>query len=286
MLWLLLVALAVKGGSADDDVVTLRTDGAEASIHRQGATVISWKVGSRERLFLSAANKLDQLNGTHIMGGVPVVFPKFADWGPNRPFHGFARISRWDLVKAEDGKAVFELKDSEVTRGYWNHTFRLEYSVTLESKQLRSDLRIFNTSPTKFNFEVLYHTFIRVQDVRNITLTGLQGLEYQDKTRDFKESTETRDVLKIQDFTDSIYEDTPMVHNITNTIDGQTLKLTKSGLPDLVVWNPWSEEIKTFSDLQPNEWTDFVCAEAGHVVSQIELLPGCDYQATQTLSIL
>uniref|UniRef100_A0A0A9W6P5 glucose-6-phosphate 1-epimerase n=2 Tax=Lygus hesperus TaxID=30085 RepID=A0A0A9W6P5_LYGHE len=283
MLWLFFIALAVKSGRADD-VVILKKDGAEASIHRHGATVISWKVDGRERLFLSAASKLD--GSSHIMGGVPIVFPKFADWGPDRPFHGFARISRWDLVKAQDGKAVFELKDSEVTRGYWNHSFHLEYSVTLEPKQLRSALRIINSSPTKFDFEVLYHTFIRVQDVRNISLSGLQGLKYKDKTRNFDEFTETRDVLKIQGFTDSVYQNTPKIHNITNTIDGQTLELKKSGLPDLTVWNPWSEEIKTFSDLEPNEWTDFVCAEAGHVFSQIELLPGCDYEASQTLSIL
>ena len=68
--------------------------------------------------------------------------------------------------------------------------------------------------------------------------------------------------------------------------DGQTIELKKSGLPDLVVWNPWSEVIKTFSDLKPDEWVNFVCTEAGHVASKIELEPGHVYEASQTLNIL
>ncbi|BES91937.1 Aldose 1-epimerase [Nesidiocoris tenuis] len=271
---------------ATEQIVNLKNGDAEATIYLHGATVTSWKIKGNEQLFVSEASKLD--GSSHIMGGVPIVFPKFADWGgPDRPFHGFARITRWSLKNKSDNSATFELVDSELTRSYWNYQFKLEYTVNIDGNALRSCLSIQNPSKSEnMPFEILYHTFIRVPDVRNITISGLKGLKYNDKTRNFDEFVENRDLVQIQGMTDSVYRSTPDVHLITNAVGGKTIELKKSGLPDLVVWNPWSEASKTFTDLKPYDWKDYVCTEAGSVVKQIVIGPGQNYVATQILTVL
>ena len=63
--------------------------GDSALVALQGAHVLSWVSGGRERLFLSPANHWD--GRTAIRGGIPVCFPQFNARG-GLPRHGFARL--------------------------------------------------------------------------------------------------------------------------------------------------------------------------------------------------
>jgi glucose-6-phosphate 1-epimerase len=66
-------------------------DGAEAIVTLYGAHLVSWKGSDgRQRLFCSAASVLD--GSKAIRGGVPVIFPQFAEQGAGMR-HGFARVS-------------------------------------------------------------------------------------------------------------------------------------------------------------------------------------------------
>ena len=76
-----------------------------------------------------------------------MVFPFF---GPNPdervgtiapcPQHGFTRTSRWSIadlsVTSEESgcKAVFQLQDSEATRGIWPFAFKLTSEMRLEAR--------------------------------------------------------------------------------------------------------------------------------------------------------
>ena len=76
-------------------------DGAEATITLYGAHLVSWKAvttaggPAQERLFLSSLSALDGQKA--IRGGVPVIFPQFAERGTGMR-HGFARVSTWRVL--------------------------------------------------------------------------------------------------------------------------------------------------------------------------------------------
>jgi len=71
--------------------------GSSAEILLYGATVISWKYGDKDLLFLSSKAFLD--GSKPVRGGIPIVFPCFG--APSHPDHskltqhGFARNESW-----------------------------------------------------------------------------------------------------------------------------------------------------------------------------------------------
>ena len=85
-------------------------DGAEATITLYGAHLVSWKAASstgaapQERMFMSRLSALD--GSRALRGGVPVIFPQFAERGSGMR-HGFARVSTWRVLDSgeQDGAA-------------------------------------------------------------------------------------------------------------------------------------------------------------------------------------
>ncbi|MDQ1535830.1 MAG: glucose-6-phosphate 1-epimerase, partial [Actinomycetota bacterium] len=76
---------------------------ARAEIYLHGANVTQWTPGEREPvLFLSSASQFT--GDAPIRGGVPICFPWFGPQSghPQAPSHGFARLSEWSLVGAQD----------------------------------------------------------------------------------------------------------------------------------------------------------------------------------------
>src|SRR5258705_9201221 len=92
-------------------------DGASAIATLQGAQLLSWvPPGGEECLYVSERSPFEA--GRPIRGGIPVVFPQFADRGPLAQ-HGFARTQAWSLASAsesEQGSQVcFALESSPQT---------------------------------------------------------------------------------------------------------------------------------------------------------------------------
>ncbi len=139
----------VPGAGGLPKVVLSSRDGARAEIYLHGAQLTSWipAGSSADRLFLSARSRFS--DGAAIRGGIPVSFPQFAAQGP-LPNHGFARVMRWELARADiddDGSAcaVLRLGDSDATRQLWPHAFALELSVRLSGASLDVGLGVVNT---------------------------------------------------------------------------------------------------------------------------------------------
>jgi glucose-6-phosphate 1-epimerase len=69
--------------------------GDSVFVAEQGAQVLSWQAGGRERLYLSPTSACD---GTMaIRGGIPVCFPQFNQRG-TLPKHAFARSTACRLL--------------------------------------------------------------------------------------------------------------------------------------------------------------------------------------------
>ena len=98
--------------------VRLEAEGAIALVALHGAHLLSWSTADgRERLFLSERAVFD--GRTAIRGGIPVIFPQFAERG-SLVKHGFARILPWTFRgSGETGlgtRATFALASSRHTR--------------------------------------------------------------------------------------------------------------------------------------------------------------------------
>eukprot|EP00730_Choanoeca_flexa_P019377 TRINITY_DN9460_c0_g1_i1.p1 TRINITY_DN9460_c0_g1~~TRINITY_DN9460_c0_g1_i1.p1 ORF type:complete len:342 (+),score=62.48 TRINITY_DN9460_c0_g1_i1:3-1028(+) len=281
--------------------VELVKGASRALVHLHGATLTSWTYQGEELIFLS--DKAVHNGKKALRGGIPLVFPKFGAWehGPN---HGFARISQWQLAASSRAdmdavNAEFELVANDQTKAMWDFDFKLRYVVSLSEDELSTTFVIKNTGDKAFSFETLLHTYFRVPDIRKFKLHGLGGVSYRDQLQSLKEIREERDVITIDENVDRIYMACLATHTLTgvgadrpaskedhSSVKPRTrITMTKAGLPDSVVWNPWIEKAKAMGDLPDDAYHHFVCVEAGQVSSALSLEPQQTWQGGQVLKV-
>ncbi|KAJ6262278.1 hypothetical protein Dda_3085 [Drechslerella dactyloides] len=283
---------------SSDRVTLSHPSGASATILLYGATVISWTAHGREQLWLSTASALD--GSKAVRGGIPLVFPVF---GPPQagtaaeklPQHGFARTTRWELLGRTEGESAGEANIcvdfglnaqslDEETRAKWGGAFGLIYSVTLTSSTLETKMVVQNAGQgdsAAFDFNVLFHTYLHVPDVNKIAINGLNGLTYNDKTLGLTEHTESNETLRITAQTDRIYRSAPDELSIVDaTADNKPVfTVSKVGLKDVVIWNPWADGAGKIADWEPKDgYQQMICVEAGSVAAWQTLEAGATWE--------
>lgn len=256
-------------------------DGARAVVLLHGAHVVSWiPAGGEERLYLSPTSKYGA--DASIRGGVPVIFPQFAEQGAG-PRHGFARTRAWSLegavVRGAHAQAVLTLADDEATRAAWPHAFAAELTVSVGGQQLDVELAVSNPGDEPITFSAALHTYLRTADVRKAQLEGLQAVSYQDSTTG-EHHQQWNDVVSVIGEIDRIY------HGVQRALvlrePGAKLGIETSHFTDAVVWNPGPEKAAAMKDLPDDDWLRFLCVEAGQIVDPVELLPGDEWAGMQT----
>jgi len=280
--------VSLPNGVSEEDVVVLEKDSScKCIVHLFGSTLISWIRKDVEHIYVSSTAKFD--NKMAIRGGIPLVFPCFGPW-PAGPQHGFARNSRWKPEKVpyadSDGNvtASFSLTENAETLKMWNYKFKLVYTVKLSSDSLQTSFAVENNGDAEFSFTCLLHTYFRVADITQATVSNLRGVTYLDKTQGGKAVVEDRDVLSIDRCVDYQYVNTPSTLEIRGLPGGAVLRMEKENFPDAVVWNPWVEKAAQMLDLDSH--SHFLCVEAGHVVTPLPLPAGARWQASQTLNVM
>ena len=266
------------------DVIRLaHASGSSAEIHLHGAHVTSWiPAGSGEALFLSRAARFEP--GTAIRGGVPVIFPQFADTGP-LPKHGFARTETWERVDGSDSRAVLRLRESERTRAIWPHAFLAELAVELDGRRIAIRLAITNTDDAPFEFTGALHTYLRVADVHRAAVQGLRGVTYRDKLRGGETHVEEDEELRIADEIDRVYVNAPSPLRVRDEGGARTITVRAEGFADAVIWNPGARNAAAFPDMEPGEERGMLCVEAAQAVEPIHLAPGETWRGAQVLEL-
>jgi glucose-6-phosphate 1-epimerase len=277
-----------RGRLGDLETVELRhASGSTAAIAIQGAHVTSWKrANGEEMLFLSANSPLTP--GEPIRGGIPVIFPQFAALGP-LPGHGFLRTATWEVaeVSRDPNGAVFALfrtRDTEATLAAWPHPFRASLRVTLEER-LSTALTIENTGQEPFPFHAALHSYLRVGDLRQVTIEGLEGARYQDRTAKSVERRERRRPVKILRETDRIYIARPDRLRIRDESRQRTILVDRAGFNDVVIWNPGEEKARTKSGLADGEYLTMLAVESAQIVPPVQLAPGSLWSGVQHLRV-
>jgi len=265
-------------------------DGACVSLYTHGAQVTSWKPASgEERLFLSSRSTFAP--NAAIRGGVPIIFPQFASLGP-LPKHGFARVQEWGLLRAGrtrkgQGEAQLRLTASDETRARWNHAFQSTFVVTVEGMSLSLALSVLNTDTAPFEFTAALHTYLLVDDVREASVRGLQGVSYRDAAAGNAQGRQEDEALEAGaggDELDRIYFGVPAPLEVRDA--RRRTRVAMTGFTDVVVWNPGQDRAATLGDLEPGGWLRMLCVEAAAIGTPVRLEPGERWTGQQALTAL
>ena len=240
-------------------------DGAEAIVTLYGAHLISWKgADGAQRMFCSAKSALD--GSKAIRGGVPVIFPQFAERGAGMR-HGFARVCTWRLEDSGDGWAVFGLNESDLPEQLaagWPHRFTLTLRVAVRGNELAMALTVRNTGEAPFPFAAALHTYHLVPELREVRIDGV-----------------AQQTLAIEDKLDQVYQGISSA--ITMKTGERVLKLEQEGFTDAVVWNPGAADAAALSDMEDEEYRRFVCIEPA-LLDPLTLEPGQVWEGSYRIS--
>jgi glucose-6-phosphate 1-epimerase len=247
----------------------------------QGAQVVRWRFDGGDVLFVPRKARFEP--GQAIRGGIPVIFPWFGD-DPlklGRGAHGFARKLVWRVVSqsaAKDATRVaLELEDGDETRALWPHRFLLRLEISLGA-ELELALTVTNRGEAPFRFEEALHSYFQVGDARAVALRGLEGSRYLDKLEGFAEKRAPGEPLTFAGPIDSVHLDTEATCEVEDIVHGRTLAIHKSNSRSTVVWNPWIEGSKRYSDLGDEDWAHFVCVETANVgANAVQLAAGASH---------
>lgn len=264
---------------------------AEAEIYLQGAHVARWKP-RRQRPVLFLSSKSLFTPGKAIRGGVPVIFPWFGPRAEGKPgpVHGFARITEWTLEGAKlrnDGDVEITLalapNDSAPTFGYGE--FALRFRVTVGSN-LQMELEVHNYGKEPFVYEEAFHAYFAVGDVRQASVSGLEGTFYIDKTDGFKRKQLGSEALRIAKETDQVHLNTNATCVIHDSAWNRRLIVEKSGSETTVIWNPWIDKTTRMSDMAPDEWQEMICVETANAADNaLRLAPGGSHKLTASIRL-
>lgn len=271
---------------------------SSVTILKYGATVISWINKGTEKLWLSEEAKLD--GSRPVRGGIPLVFPVFGkckdtshDTEP-LPQHGFARNSTWQFLGqvTESPVAVqFGLGTEDVDPnlfelwGKGRHDFTLILTISLGIDSLKTEIEVENTGSSTFEFNWLFHTYCKVEDVTDALVTNLRDSTCYDQLLStvYKERAP---MLSFQEEFDRIYKKVDQKKHLQIVDKGKVLiDMERKNLPDVVVWNPWIEKSKGMADFAPElGYLNMLCMEPGHVADFVSLTRGEKWFAAQKIT--
>lgn len=277
--------IAFRSGEAGLPVVTLANRYATCEVSLYGGHVLSYRpTGHGPVLFLSKKSLFEP--GKPIRGGVPLCWPWFGPSpDPALPLHGFARLLQWDLCATEYSSDVTELRlslsDSELTRRYWPFAFELSLAVRLDQR-LALELTTANRDTRPFTFTQAFHPYLRVRNIMDVTVHGLDQASFVDRLSG--QAGRQEGALVIRAETDRVYTPAKPECALHDAGLGRALAMTFTGTPQLVVWNPWIAKAKAMPDFGDEEYTSMLCLEPANTAdSAVTLAPG--QQHTLTLAL-
>jgi glucose-6-phosphate 1-epimerase len=259
---------------------------ARAEIHLQGAHLTRWTdTLGRENIFNSSSAVYQE--GVPIRGGNPIIFPQFGAGDISQ--HGFARNSRWRVMKTQVNSRVttlgLELRPEDLAPHYrqqWPHDFVLSVTISL-GETLVTQMQVRNPSRDSLVFTQGFHTYLAVDDIHSVEISDFSGLEYMDNLRDHAIFQETREKVEISEFIDRRYQGIADEIKILDKSTGRLFLMHTKKCRDAFVWNPWEEAEKKLADLTPQSYQKFICVEPGNMKTPIVLRGGQVFVSEQEI---
>jgi len=280
-----------ESGRAGLPVLLVDGPAARAEIYLHGATVTDWTPAGHDPVLWVSSQSRFTRDGA-IRGGIPICFPWFgAQAGsPQSPSHGFARLSEWSLLEAQDdGEVVrvrLRLTEEDATgAGTWPHRFEAVYTVVVGTR-LSLALQVTNRGNEPVVFEEALHTYFGVGDVRATEVAGLEGTAFYDRLAGPAPVPGEREPVRFGAETDRIYVPTTASTTIRDKAASRSVLIRKEGSAATVVWNPWAGKARAMADFGDDEWQRMLCVETGNIRdAAIRLEPGAVHTMVATLEV-
>jgi len=262
----------------------LEANGQTVLVSHTGAQILSWQTDSGNVLW--TASSPEHIDGKPVRGGVPVVFPWFGDHkiDPSKPAHGFARSIEWQCSVRNASSATFSCVDTPATRKMWDYRFRAELTVTL-GDTLQITMRVTNEDERDFTFEQALHTYFAAGDIHKASVHGLENVRFIEHAREPEGEWDTSMPIRFRAETDRVFQQAPDVMSLQATTLSRTVTLNTNNSRSTIVWNPWPNKTARLSQMQADDWQQFVCIETANVgENQVTLMPGASHEMTLTLT--
>lgn len=259
-------------------------NGDTALVALHGAQVLSWVADGHERLYLSPQAVFD--GQAAIRGGIPLCFPQFNQRG-QLPKHGFARNLAWraDDVQAEAcaTRLALHLVDDGRTRAWWPQAFTAQVDVVLSEDQLHVECNVRNTGGAAWDFTIALHSYLRVDDIAQASVQGLDGCARWDAVQDVH-GTQQGAIAFAGEY-DSVFAAAPVPLQLHD--GAHRLEVAQSpSMGQTVVWNPGAALCARLPDLPADGYARMLCIEAAQIDTKVVLAPGATWSGWQRLRAL
>ena len=193
--------------------------------------------------------------GKTYRGGVPVLFPQFANIGKLRK-HGFVRDIEWELMYEfqDEKQSIIEydcnINDDDYAE--WPHNAKLNLFCEMAKNIITIKLIVINNDNKPFEFTGGLHPYFAISSRDIVTINGLDNSKFKDSYPTIPYNLNSNTTIE------RLYE----TNNPINFFNGEnwlTLKFT--GFDNWMIWNPGEEGAKFIHDLPKDEWSKFICIE-------------------------
>ena len=148
------------------------------------------------------------------------------------------------------------------------------------------ELETRNEAKEPLIYEEALHTYFAVGDIHQVSVSGLEGTTYIDKTDGFKRKTLDYEPLRIAKETDQVHLGTKAACVIHDPVWNRRIIIEKSGSDSTVVWNPWIDKTKGMSDMAPGNWKEMICVETANAADNtIHLSPGESHKLSVSIRV-
>lgn len=260
---------------------------AELVVAQQGAHIVSYQVDGDQPLIWSNPGAVFH-KGKAIRGGMPICWPWFGNFQRNPQSvqamrqssepanaHGEVRAIDWELMgMGEDGEALiveFIQPKAEGQLPGWPHTVGLKLQIRLDAA-LNVSLVSFNAGSEDVTLSQALHSYFAISDIKQVSIEGLDGVSYLNTLESWEKQNVQAGDITFTGETDRIYQDTPDLISIVDPAWKRRIQIQTIGSNSSVVWNPWIEKTKTFSDMEADGWQNMVCVETANVMGDIVTL--------------
>src|ERR1700761_7018030 len=223
---------------------TITSEAATAEVYLQGGQVAHWQAARAAHTVLVRSEKPHSEAGKAIRGGVPLVFPWFAERKGGLPggMHGFARTLPWEVAATElrpEGVALsFKLLPNQTTRDVGFDHFVLVYEVVVGAA-LSLTLEVANVGDSPLTLEEALHAYYSVSDVRQVEVSGLGDTDYLDRADNAKPKHQGPGAIRFAGETDQLPMNTRSAVTISDPGWRRRIVIEKRGSESTVAWNPW-----------------------------------------------
>lgn len=276
-------------GPSGMPLIEVATSRATAKVALYGGQMLSFKpVGADHDLFYLSQTAIYQ-QGKSIRGGAPLCWPWFGDdpGSLGRQAHGFARNLFWDVLDSQihddNVEITLGLESTATSKQWWPSEFRLRKKIHVGDK-LSISLTTENKGEIPFSISKALHSYFLVGDINQTRVSGLDGIDYLDKTLDFAKHKQAGDITANKE-TDRVYLNAPTKVQIVDPALKRRIEIEHNGADNFVVWNPW-DKAANLKDMPAEDYEQFICVEtANAIANSVIIAPGAAHSMQVSYAI-